>query len=231
MTAEVTDLNKVRRRHTRKRIITLSLVAVTSVIAVWAVFFSPYLIVKDVVVTGEFYASADEIVQAAGIEDGQPLARIDAAAISRRVTEISAVLSVEVRRVWPQQVILAVRERKPVAVSVAADGWTLVDATGVRFGSLTIKPAGLLVISGNNNRSRMEAALVAGSLPQWLVERVVSIRGYSRDDVRLTLDNEDVVRWGSSDKASAKIDVLEVLLDLEARVYDVSAPEMPVTRT
>jgi cell division protein FtsQ len=77
----------------------------------------------------------------------------------------------------------------------------------------------------------MEAALVAGSLPQWLVERVVSIRGYSRDDVRLTLDNEDVVRWGSSDKASAKIDVLEVLLDLEARVYDVSAPEMPVTRT
>jgi cell division protein FtsQ len=86
-------------------------------------------------------------------------------------------------------------------------------------------------VSGPNNIARKEAALIAGQLPQWLTQRVTAIRGYSRDDVRLTLENADVIRWGSSENFKSKIEVIEVLLDLEARIYDVSAPSMPVTRS
>jgi cell division protein FtsQ len=171
------------------------------------------------------------VLAAASIELNQPLALIDSDGVTRRVLNLSEIINVEIRRVWPDKVIIAVTERTPIAVAVAGTGWTLVDASGVRFGSLTVKPAKLLVVSGPNNIARKEAALIAGQLPQWLTQRVTAIRGYSRDDVRLTLENADVIRWGSSENFKSKIEVIEVLLDLEARIYDVSAPSMPVTRS
>ena len=231
MSPEVDDLTRVRRRHRRRRVIKVSLTAVLAVAALWVVFFSPYLVVKKIVVTGEFYASTQSVLTAAAIELDQPLALIDSDEVSQKVLKLSEVANVEVRRVWPDQVILAITERTPIAVTATVTGWTLVDGSGLRFGSLAIKPAKLLVVSGPNDIARKEAALVAGQLPNWLTKKVTAIRGYSRDDVRLTLENADVIRFGSSENSAAKISVLEVLLDLDARIYDVSAPSMPVTRT
>ena len=231
MSAEIGDLGVVRRRHRRQRIIKSSIGLLLLLVALWFVFFSPYLVVKKIEVTGDFYASNQSVLTAASIELNQPLALIDSDGVTRRVLNLSEIINVEIRRVWPDKVIIAVTERTPIAVAVAGTGWTLVDASGVRFGSLTVKPAKLLVVSGPNNIARKEAALIAGQLPQWLTQRVTAIRGYSRDDVRLTLENADVIRWGSSENFKSKIAVIEVLLDLEARIYDVSAPSMPVTRS
>ncbi len=231
MSAEIGDLGLVRRRHRRQRIIKTSIGLLLLLGALWFVFFSPYLVVKKIEVTGDFYASNQSVLAAASIELNQPLALIDSDGVTRRVLNLSEIINVEIRRVWPDKVIIAVTERTPIAVAVAGTGWTLVDASGVRFGSLTVKPAKLLVVSGPNNIARKEAALIAGQLPQWLTQRVTAIRGYSRDDVRLTLENADVIRWGSSENFKSKIEVIEVLLDLEARIYDVSAPSMPVTRS
>ena len=231
MSAEIGDLGVVRRRHRRQRIIKSSIGLLLLLVALWFVFFSPYLVVKKIEVTGDFYASNQSVLTAASIELNQPLALIDSDGVTRRVLNLSEIINVEIRRVWPDKVIIAVTERTPIAVAVAGTGWTLVDASGVRFGSLTVKPAKLLVVSGPNNIARKEAALIAGQLPQWLTQRVTAIRGYSRDDVRLTLENADVIRWGSSENFKSKIEVIEVLLDLEARIYDVSAPSMPVTRS
>jgi cell division protein FtsQ len=231
VSAEIGDLGVVRRRHRRQRIIRSSIGLLLLLVALWFVFFSPYLVVKKIEVTGDFYASNQSVLTAASIELNQPLALIDSDGVTRRVLNLSEIINVEIRRVWPDKVIIAVTERTPIAVAVAGTGWTLVDASGVRFGSLTVKPAKLLVVSGPNNIARKEAALIAGQLPQWLTQRVTAIRGYSRDDVRLTLENADVIRWGSSENFKSKIEVIEVLLDLEARIYDVSAPSMPVTRS
>jgi cell division protein FtsQ len=231
VSAEIGDLGVVRRRHRRQRIIKSSIGLLLLLVALWFVSFSPYLVVKKIEVTGDFYASNQSVLTAASIELNQPLALIDSDGVTRRVLNLSEIINVEIRRVWPDKVIIAVTERTPIAVAVAGTGWTLVDASGVRFGSLTVKPAKLLVVSGPNNIARKEAALIAGRLPQWLTQRVTAIRGYSRDDVRLTLENADVIRWGSSENFKSKIEVIEVLLDLEARIYDVSAPSMPVTRS
>ena len=38
------------------------------------------------------------------------------------------------------------------------------------------------------------------------------------------------VVWGSSDDSERKAEVLSVLMKRQAKVYDVSAPDLPVTK-
>ena len=82
------------------------------------VFFSRYLSVQSVQVTGTGLLSADDIRSAAEVPDEQPLARVDVAAIERRVEALAPVADAEVLRQWPDRVLIRVTERTPIAVVV-----------------------------------------------------------------------------------------------------------------
>ena len=199
---------------------------------VWAAWFSSLLAVHQVSVVGLTdegeLVGGQEVRSAASIPVGMPIARLDTASAQARVLELPWVASVEVRRAWPQDVVIAVTERSAVAVVKQGEDRRGVDAEGNIFDP----PGGLWltdpIIRGDDS-AIAEAVKVASSLPADLEKRVRVIQAVSIDDIRLKLGNKSIVRWGNSQEAEFKAEVLRSLLPRRAQSYDVSAPSLPAT--
>jgi cell division protein FtsQ len=71
---------------------------------------------------------------------------------------------------------------------------------------------------------------VSAALPADLRARVSSITAGSPDSITLRLDGGVKVVWGSAEQSDRKVAVLAALMHRKARVYDVSAPDLPVTQ-
>jgi len=71
---------------------------------------------------------------------------------------------------------------------------------------------------------------VSAALPETLRAQVRSISAASPDSITLNLSSDVKVVWGSSDDSARKAGVLSVLMKRQAKVYDVSAPDLPVTK-
>ncbi|MBI1377535.1 MAG: FtsQ-type POTRA domain-containing protein [Frankiales bacterium] len=216
----------------KRRVLRWAVAALVVLLAagvVWAVWFSTWFSVSEVRVLGARTVSIDEVRQAAAVPAHQPLARVDVDGITARVSAIPEVASVEVRRGWPDVLVIVVTERTPVAVMRSGSGFTYLDATGVRFGD----PAGaqgLPVVTARSDPARATAAAVVSALPPTLAEQVATVVARSRDDVVLHLAGGATVQWGSAEDSARKAEVLAALLHVKARSYDVSAPDLPTTR-
>ena len=82
----------------------------------WAVFFSSWLAVQGVEVAGASTLSATEVRSAAGVTEGEPLARVDLDQIRARVEALATVKSADVTREWPDHVLVSIEERVSVDV-------------------------------------------------------------------------------------------------------------------
>ncbi len=198
--------------------------------AVWLVWFSSVLSVQEVRVVGAKGVPVDEVRTAASVRLGTPLARVDADGVAARVAAIPEVGAVEVRRGWPDVLVVVVTERTPVGVVRAGADFAYVDLTGARFGSTPVRPRALPYVRPSDETSLLAGVQVLGSLPPDLRAKVVSAVARSRDDVVLSLVGGATVQWGSADDAAAKLAVLTALLPRKAAFYDVSAPDLPTTR-
>jgi cell division protein FtsQ len=202
--------------------------------AVWVVGFTGVLGVKNVTVTGVTALSAEQVRAAAAVPDRQPLARVDLAAVSGRVSALAGVERVAVARSWPGTVRITVTERRGVAVVQRGDGIWLVDPGGVVFQRVAARPRGvpLLAIAGVGpddpaTRSALAALL---ALPAPVVAQVVKIAAPAPEQVTLVLTGKRTVLWGGADESAAKAAALTALLPKPARVYDVSTPSVVTTR-
>lgn len=133
-----------QRHRLRSAAIALAAVLVVAA-AVWLVGWSPVLAVRAVRVVpapGEAAISpavAATVVTAADVPTGVPLARVDADAVRARVLALPRVADVEVRRGWPNDLVLAVTERVPVAVAAVPPA---VPAGGTAAGAASGAPSG-----------------------------------------------------------------------------------------
>jgi len=218
-----------RTRRT-KRWVALAVAVVLAAAAVWVVWFSPLLAVTEVRVVGAVNVSADSVRQAAAVPAGIPLARVSAGGIVDRVDALPRVASVEVRRGWPNVLVIVVTERQPLAVTRDGTGWTYLDATGARFGSLASVPHGIAAVSAANDTAMTSALAVYAALPKALATRVADVAARTRDDVVLTLVDGTSVQWGDASQSDRKAAVLASLFKVKATTYDVSAPDLPTTR-
>jgi cell division protein FtsQ len=220
----VVDLGIRRRSPWLRRMLVIGGLVLAAVL-VWVVWFSHLFSVNEVRVVGASGEAADAVVRAAQVPVGAPLAQLDADGIAERVRELAWVGEVEVRRGWPNSVVLAVEEREGIA---RVEG-QLVDADGVAFTPIGMIPRGLPQVraDGPGLAAAME---VYTALPDKWRQRVVRVAANSRDDVTLTLRSGAVVRWGSADRSDFKAQVLDSLIKRRAAIYDVSAPELPTTR-
>lgn len=202
---------------------------------VYAVYFSSALSVQGVEVTGARTLSEAEVLEAADVPTGGPLATLDLVAIQRRVASLAVVRSVEVSRRWPDDVLIEIEEREPVAVVDRGGELRAVDAEGVVFGSYRKAPRGLPRIepsgaSGTSDtESLREAAAVAAALPDAVAVLVDHLEPRSADQIDLELRDGRLVRWGSAEASEQKGEVLLALLDQPGEVYDVSVPGAPTT--
>jgi cell division protein FtsQ len=227
-----------RWQRWRRRVLALVLLVLAGVL-VWLVWFSDVLGVREVEVRGVDTISTTRVALVADVPEGTPLARLDTDAVEQRVTdELLRVASVEVRRDWPHTVVVEVTER--VAVVWTRDDGTVrgLDGEGVAFRTYPRPPKGLLEVtsSASGERERRRAlqaaaevvAVVQRRAPS-LHEQVRSVSADTRDDVRLRLRHGRTLVWGSPGEATAKLRVVDRLLELKAEVYDVSAPDTPTT--
>ena len=110
-----------RRQWRRRWLAWRYLLAVVLVLAlvgggVWAVWFSSWLDVDIIDVSGAQTVEASDIRARSGIDVGEPLARVDLASAERRIGALAVVRSVSVTRQWPNGILITIQERVPIAV-------------------------------------------------------------------------------------------------------------------
>jgi len=223
-----------RRRPSRVTVVLVALgAAVVLGLVAWLLFVSSLFGVANVQVQGVSRVAETDVVDAANIAAGTPLARLDTAAVAARVARIPAVGSVDVVRDWPRGVTIVIHERVPAAVRERGSGFVLVDRTGVVFDQVATRPKRLPLVSApvSAGAPALRAALdVLDAVPSSIRGEVRSVRAASPDEVTVQLTHHRTVVWGDTGLASRKGAVLAVLLKRKAAVYDVSVPDAPTTR-
>ena len=229
---------KARRRRARWVVIVLLLGAMGVAGGVtWALFDWSLFAVRSVVVTGTRLVPESEVLAVADVRPGTPLIRVSTARVAARVLTITQVQGVRVTKVWPDRVVIAVRERtSALAVALPGGGFDLIDANGVIVQSAATRPAGLPIYTTTAAASSLRgdpdvaaAAAVLSGLPASLRSSVTSVIVPSPDQVTLSLDSGVTVVWGGADDAAAKAKELAILMQTHARSYDVSSPATAVT--
>jgi cell division protein FtsQ len=199
----------------------------------WLLLVSPVFGVANVQVQGLSRVGETDVVDAANIAAGTPLARLDTAAVAATVGRIPAVARVDVLRDWPRGVTIVVHERVPAAVRERGSGFVLVDRTGVVFDQVATRPKHLPLVSApvSAGAPALRAALdVLDAVPPSIRGEVRSVRAANPDEVTVQLTHHRTVVWGDTGLGSRKGAVLAVLLTRKAAVYDVSVPDAPTTR-
>ncbi|CAB4890428.1 MAG: FtsQ-type POTRA domain-containing protein [Actinobacteria bacterium] len=209
----------------RRRVLILIFALIAAIAVGWMVWFSSLLTSQGVSVVGVDGVPAQEIYHTAQVPLGVPLAQLDTQAIADQLQGISWIESVDVRRGWPHDVVIAVTARNPIAVTPAG---LAVDSHGISFVPTAAVASGLPVVKGDGI-GLIAAMGVLSSLPDDLRPKVAKLTASTRDNVELTLKSGAILRWGSVEQAELKSQVARALLKRKAKVYDVSAPELPTT--
>lgn len=193
--------------------------------------------VEDVQVTGTSTLSVAEVVDAAAVVPGAPLAAVDTEGIAERVRRVPAVESAQVEVDWPHTVVIAVTERVPLAVVQTPQGLQLVDRTGTVYrGSPPAELPRLTVGEpGPTDAATLAAVAVLTALPDAVRSQVRRVDAAvtpsaAAGQVDLGLTEDRQVRWGGPERGRDKATVLVPLLTQPGTVYDVTSPELPTIR-
>ena len=226
-----------RRPHWKAVFFVGPAVVIVGVMA-WALLGSSLLVVRSVRVAGNGNAvSAAQVLAAARVTHGQPLIRVDGAAISRRVEQLRQVQSAQVSKDWPTTLVITVQLRKPAFALPLHGGYALVDPFGVAIRDVTHRPPGLPVLTVNTTSRSLRgspavraAAAVLGELPQRIAKQVRGVTTGGPNDVSVQLANGSVVVWGGAERGRIKAEELRILMRRHARIYDVSGVGAAMTR-
>lgn len=223
-----------RRGRVLHRISNTLAVLLPLVALAWVVLASTWLGVDEVEVTGTQRLQPAQVVEAVAVEAGTPLARVDTGAVEDRVGELAPVADVTVRRTWPGTLTVEVTERTPAAGVVTAGGVSLLDASGVVFGTERAMPKGLVRLEvgspGPEDPATRAALQVHAALPAALRERVGLVRAPSPSGVELHLYDGRQVLWGRPGGTPTKAAAVLALLSKPGSVFDVSGGDVVVVR-
>jgi cell division protein FtsQ len=223
------------RRPSRRRYLARRWVALLVVLAVlgltYVIMFTSLIGVRSVDVLGVHEIPQADVVAAAAVEPGTPMVRLDTDEIAARVAKLPRVAEVSVSRSFPTTVEIQVTERTPVLIVPASDGVHLVDRTGKDYATVRARPAKLPVLKvvkvAPDDPATHAAVTVLAALPDPLRGRVVELSAGSPGDVRFTLRNGRVVKWGDAADNERKAAVLVPLLTRPGKTYDVATPDFP----
>lgn len=200
--------------------------------AIWAVWFSSLLSVQAVEITGLQNLRKADVRRVADVELHRPLAGVDLDGTRRRVAALGPVESVEVSRQWPDQVLIEVTERTPIAVVQIGDQLRALDRDGVAFLDYHKAPEGLPLVKtpeGTRTEALAEAADVVSALPAAVRDLLDHVEVRTVDQISLALADGRTVVWGSADGSATKAEVLASMLPMDVRTIDVSVPGQPTT--
>ena len=226
---------------------TIAVIVLTALVGAtyWLLWQSPYLEIRKVTFSVENPAGhgwKDPTLRARVIDAfphlaGQHLISIDGSQLAKQVKQTRGVLAAEVRRGWPHQVAVIVTPRVPVAVfekrGASVSRWQYVDADAQVVAEAAQRPANWVVLTVSPATAGGRAAIaVWNSLPTRIKSEAVSMSSSSVESsatVTMALRTGATVFWGAPDQLERKAQVLTALLHYPAKVYDISAPDVPTT--
>ena len=217
--------------------VALLVVGLVCVVA-WLLLGSRLLVVREVAVEGLERVPEQEAVQAAGVDTGTPLIRVDLDAAESRVADLDLVEEVEVTRGWPATLRVEVVERRPVLAVPMEEGYRLVDGDGIRIEDSDTRPGAqpLVNVSGEveGNAGVRAAADIVESAPDSLLAQIQLVDASEGGEIAVRLADGSTVEWGGASETEEKSDVLRVLMSehppQEGQVYDVSDPDLAIVR-
>jgi cell division protein FtsQ len=226
---------QVRKLRSRRRTIRRWLFSAVAVLlvgaAAWAVFLSDMLALTTVRVEGNKIIAADEVISVAAAPMNTPLAKVDTAAVQERIAALAPIAEVTVSRSWPHTLRIVVVERTAVAQRLEGGVYQWVSADGVVFNATAERQEVPVVRTATvDPQLLVSAATVIAALPPAVLERLSEVQVISRDIIIIELNDGKQILWGSSDNSPLKAEVIVPLLQVEAALYDVSAPSHPVIR-
>ena len=221
------------RARWRRLSVTLTVAAALFGLIVYLLLWHTSLIaVRGIRVVGAKSVSATQVLTAAQIGVGGPMAALNTGAVAARIERIPQIASASVSRDWPGTVQVTVVERVAAAMVPDAQGYEVVDGGGVVFGQVTKVISGLPVITVSAPAKADEVvpgALAAlRALPATIDRRIAAITASDPYAITLRFTDGATVNWGGGDDAVDKARDLEDLLRIQGGThYDVSAPDAP----
>ncbi len=236
--------HQVARQEGRRRLrlVAAATLAATLAIVVIAAANSSLLDVEQVTVAGAFRADPQQVAMATDLQTGQPLVKVQPAAVAAAVERVPWVDTARVHRGWQGTVTVTITERRAVVAMPTGPRFALVDPTGRQLEIVDTPPEGLLVLGG------LEASGVPGQLvPADALPAVASLERLSPEIAALTTGlsvegGQVFLQLGSTGQAEigddrdldAKMVALETVLarvDLACvSVIDVRVPSAPTVR-
>ncbi|MFM7064105.1 MAG: cell division protein FtsQ/DivIB [Actinomycetes bacterium] len=122
------DAPFVRPRRRLRWVLTLLLVVLGTAVVV--VLFTPLVAVRTVDVVGEVEVPREQLLAAAGVRVGDPLARVDLRAARSGLRSLPQVASARAERSWDGTVRLTVTPERPLVGVVGPESAALVSANG-----------------------------------------------------------------------------------------------------
>lgn len=241
MAVRLAERRSARRHRLWLRAGTAGGAAVLVLAVGWVLMFSPLLRLEPQEVRLSGLTDAIDEVGVQEVVDGAvgtPLPRLDTVVLRERMLQVPGVRDARIVRDWPHGLSVELTPRVPVAAVPHEGRLLLVDEDGVALGDVDQAPEGVPVVDvppGEENRRTLEAALIIlNALPPELAVEMASVEARSPDTVATVLRDGARVEWGSAHDVRLKVEVLRVLRLAEAsrgaRVFDVSAPTVPITR-
>lgn len=223
-----------RHRRQRRRLIALLLLGVVLLGgAGYVAYFSPLLVVRQVAVSGNAQLRSEQVVAAAQVPIGTPLALQDVDAIAQRATTLPAVKAAAVTRTWPDTITVTVTERRPLLAVRQPGGFVLVDPEGVAFARSASVPDGVLLADVNPSDRPLlhQVGTVAAALDGRLGRSVRMLAATDAERITVKLMSGVTVNWGSAADSPLKADIVTALLKSKRRAsIDVSSPHNPAAR-
>jgi cell division protein FtsQ len=180
--------------------------------------------------------TAKEVIKLSGIKIGQPIARVNASSVKRKLLTLPQILDVKVNRKLPSSVLIELKMRKvEIAVTASGGGFLIGDASGVTFAKVNKVPRGVPIIKTSTSKLLLsQTLLIFQSLPTKIQNRVISIDAKTRDSITFNLTQGVEIIWGGSQEQDLKIEVLNALLadpnNNKVKNFDISSPLAPTVR-
>ena len=236
----------VRRDRGRRRLHRFTVAGIVAGVAagIVAIALSPLVDVDEIRVSGADRSGRAVVVEATGIEQGEPLVTLDAAAAEDAVERLPWVEDAAVRRSWPGAVVVDVVERRAVAAVLAGDASmvALVDEGARVLATVPTEGAGAVLVAGlappgpPGTRLAEDAGpalQVATALPPDLLSRVERVVVADGGQLRLQVavpDAEAVpVVLGDASLLPEKLVALATLL-ASVDLADVASIDLRVPR-
>ncbi len=204
--------------------------------AIWGLLGSSLLVVRSVAVRGSHVVPRAEVLRAAHIAPGTPLARVNTAMVAHRVEAITQVQSAQVSRDWPDTLVITIRARTPALAVPSDGGFALVDKYGVIVRQVARRPHGMVLLASapwaatlRGSPAVNAAVTVLQQLPARIRRLVRSVAAPSADAVTLRLRGGVTVLWGGTGRPAEKAAELGILMRTKASSYDLSDPVTAVT--